>query len=156
MLSGNSSVWCTTSRNWLITDMGSDERPCDQATISMIASLTTTLQIGIHSARLPQRWRSAHGTKGFSTASTAPFSGRPLARQHAGAHDLFKHNISSPAAKHFIGPGPLQRFVRRHRRYFALLSIGTASSGDSNAMKRTQAVVLAQTPAWGRLAGPYA
>jgi hypothetical protein len=45
---------------------------------------------------------------------TAPFSGRPLTTQHAGAHDLFKHSLSSPAAKHFIQPGPLQRFVRWH------------------------------------------
>ena len=44
---------------------------------------------------------------------TAPFSGRPLTLQHAGAQDLFKHHISSPAARHFIQPGPLQRFVRR-------------------------------------------
>ena len=45
---------------------------------------------------------------------TAPFSGRPQTLQHAGAQDLFEHNASSPAAKHFIDPGPLQRFVRRH------------------------------------------
>ena len=45
---------------------------------------------------------------------TAPFSGRPLTLQHAGAQDLFEHDVSSPAAKHFIDPGPLQRFVRRH------------------------------------------
>ena len=45
---------------------------------------------------------------------TAPFSGRPLTLQHAGAQDLFEHSVSSPAAKHFIDPGPLQRFVRRH------------------------------------------
>jgi hypothetical protein len=44
---------------------------------------------------------------------TAPFSGRPLRFQHAGAQDLFMHNLTSPAAKHFIDPGPLQRFVRR-------------------------------------------
>ena len=44
---------------------------------------------------------------------TAPFSGRPQTLQHAGAQDLFKHSDSSPAAKHFIDPGPLQRFVRR-------------------------------------------
>jgi hypothetical protein len=44
---------------------------------------------------------------------TAPFSGRPPTLQHAGAQDLFEHNISSPAAKHLIPPGPLQRFVRR-------------------------------------------
>ena len=44
---------------------------------------------------------------------TAPFSGRPRALQHAGAHDLFEHNDSSPVAKHFINPGPLQRLVRR-------------------------------------------
>lgn len=44
----------------------------------------------------------------------APFSGRPLTAQHAGAHDLFVHNVSSPAAKHLIDPAPLQRLVRRH------------------------------------------
>jgi hypothetical protein len=33
--------------------------------------------------------------------------------QHAGAQDVFNHSISSPAAKHLIFPGSLQRFVRR-------------------------------------------
>jgi hypothetical protein len=49
----------------------------------------------------------------FRCRLTAPFSGRPGALQHAGAQDLFWHGLSSPAAKHFIDPGPLQRFVRR-------------------------------------------
>ena len=49
----------------------------------------------------------------ISCRLTAPFSGRPQTLQHAGAQDLFEHNLSSPAAKHFINPGPLQRFVRR-------------------------------------------
>jgi hypothetical protein len=44
---------------------------------------------------------------------TAPFSGRPPTLQHAGAQDLLGRGASSPAAKHFINPGPLQRFVRR-------------------------------------------
>ena len=45
---------------------------------------------------------------------TAPFSGRPLTDRHAGAQDLFEHYASSPAARHFIYPGPLQRIVMRH------------------------------------------
>ena len=64
----------------------------------------------------------------MSCRLTAPFSGRPLTLQHAGAQDLFEHNVSSPAAKHFIDPGPLQRFVRRHvdpRALFMALSRST-------------------------------
>ena len=41
-------------------------------------------------------------------------------------------------------------------RYFPLFSTGTASNGDSKAMKRTHGTVLAQKPLCGRLAGPYA
>jgi hypothetical protein len=50
----------------------------------------------------------------------APFSGRPLTLQHAGAPDLFKDNAPLPAAKHFIGPGPLQRLLEGATITFAL------------------------------------
>ena len=52
-------------------------------------------------------------------ALTLPFSGRPLTHQHAGAQDLPGCGALSPAAKHFIDPGPLQRIVRRQGKTLA-------------------------------------
>lgn len=40
--------------------------------------------------------------------------------------------------------------------YFLRLSTGTASSGDSKAMKSTQGASLSHEPLWGTFAGPYA
>lgn len=45
----------------------------------------------------------------------------------------------------------------RHRRIVAHpLYFGTASTGDSNAMKRTQGTALVHEPLCARFAGPYA
>jgi len=51
---------------------------------------------------------------------------------------------------------PLERFVGWCCYSVAGLSTGTASNGDSKAMKRTHGTALAQNPLCGRLAGPYA
>ena len=48
------------------------------------------------------------------------------------------------------------RFVDESCYFFSVFSTGTASSGDSKAIKRTQGTLLAQYALWGFLAGPYA
>jgi hypothetical protein len=45
---------------------------------------------------------------------TAEFSGRTPALQHAGEGTVRPARHWPRAAKQFMGPGPLQRFVRRH------------------------------------------
>ena len=44
---------------------------------------------------------------------TAEFSGRTRALQHAGGRTVRPARHWPPAAEQFMGPGPLQRFVRR-------------------------------------------
>jgi hypothetical protein len=42
-----------------------------------------------------------------------PFSDRTPTVQHAGETDLCAHDVSTPAAEHFMCPGSLHGFVRR-------------------------------------------
>jgi hypothetical protein len=58
---------------------------------------------------------------------TAEFSGRGLTCQHAGARRSPERRHLSPAAKHFMFHGPLQRFVRRQLRGAHLLFIPVLS-----------------------------